>query len=76
VLPAGVTARFLQAGAVLKNEVGELIWSEFLPAALEQNKYRFAPPPLIVGSGLERLQEAVDKGKMGGASAQKIVVTL
>ncbi|KAK5273878.1 hypothetical protein LTR99_000867 [Exophiala xenobiotica] len=76
VLPAGVTARFLQAGAVLKNEVGELIWSKFLPAALEQNKYKFAPPPLIVGSGLEKIQEALDKGKMGGASAQKIVVTL
>jgi NADPH:quinone reductase-like Zn-dependent oxidoreductase len=75
-VPAGITARFLNAASVPKNEVGELIWTEFLPSALEQNKYQFAPPPLVVGQGLEKLQEAIDKGKTGGASAQKLVVTL
>jgi NADPH:quinone reductase-like Zn-dependent oxidoreductase len=75
-VPAGVTAKFLNAATVTGNEVGELIWKRFLPAALKENKFLCLPEPLVVGHGLEKLQEAIDKGKAGGVSARKLVVTV
>jgi NADPH:quinone reductase-like Zn-dependent oxidoreductase len=76
-VPQGLSAKFINASAVAApNEVGEMIWTKFLPAALEQGKYKCLPEPLVVGQGLEKLQEAMDKGKVGAKSAQKLVVTL
>jgi NADPH:quinone reductase-like Zn-dependent oxidoreductase len=76
-VPEGVTAKFISAAKVAApNEVGEMIWTNFLPAALEKNKFKCLPEPLVVGQGLEKLQEAVDQGKIGEVSARKLVVTL
>ena len=76
-VPQGLSAKFINASAVAApNEVGQLIWTEFLPAALAQGKYKCLPEPLVVGKGLDKLQEAIDKGKAGAKSAQKLVVTL
>jgi NADPH:quinone reductase-like Zn-dependent oxidoreductase len=76
-VPEGVTAKFISASkGAGPTEVGEMIWTKFLPAALEENKFKCLPEPLVVGQGLEKLQEAVDKGKMRGVSARKLVVTL
>jgi NADPH:quinone reductase-like Zn-dependent oxidoreductase len=76
-VPEGVTAKFIPAskGADL-NDVKGMIWTKFLPAALEENKFKCLPEPLIVGQGLEKLQEAMDKGKMRIVSARKLVVKL
>ncbi|MCJ1386603.1 hypothetical protein MMC17_009729 [Xylographa soralifera] len=51
------------------------IYRDFLPAALEARQFVPAPKPLIVGNGLEHIQEAMDI-QMKGVSAQKVVVTL
>ncbi len=76
-VPQGLSAKFINAAAVAApNEVGEMIWTKFLPVVLEKGKFKCLPEPLVVGQGLEKLQEAIDKGKAGGASAQKLVVTL
>jgi NADPH:quinone reductase-like Zn-dependent oxidoreductase len=76
-VPQGVSAKFIMAGRVAAaNEVGVMIWNKFLPAALENGTFKCLPEPLVVGKGLDKLQEAVDKGKTGTKSAQKLVVTL
>lgn len=75
-VPAGAQAAFVQAGSVPGSELGKYIWSEFLPEALGKKKYQCLPEPLVVGHGLGKIQEAIDLGKAGGTSAQKLVVTL
>lgn len=76
-VPQGLSAKFINASSVAApNEVGELIWKQFLPAALETGKFKCLPEPLVVGKGLDKLQGAIDQGKRGGKSAQKLVVTL
>lgn len=75
-LPEGVTSKMIFAGTLRDNEVGGIIYNDFLEGALAQKKYQCLPEPLIVGHGLEKLQEAFEKGNAGGISAQKIVVTL
>jgi hypothetical protein len=46
-----------------------------LPLALAQGKYVFAPEPLVVGKGLECIQEALNIAKKG-ISVKKVVVSL
>ncbi|KAK3385197.1 chaperonin 10-like protein [Podospora didyma] len=76
-VPAGIErARGIFAGTIKDNEVGGIIFNKFVPEALAAGKFRALPPPVVVGEGLESLQEAVDKLKGGAASAKKLVVTL
>lgn len=51
------------------------IWGEFLPKALRSGKILPKPDPVIVGKGLESIQQAVDKLKQP-ISAQKLVVSM
>lgn len=51
------------------------IYKEFLPQALAQGQFVPAPDPVVVGTGLDKIQEAMDI-QMKGVSAQKIVVSL
>ncbi|MGV8952737.1 MAG: zinc-binding alcohol dehydrogenase family protein [Cypionkella sp.] len=74
-LPQGVEARHI-AGTSLKDDaVGPMIYRDFLPQALEDGSFVAAPPPKIVGHGLEALQGALQVLK-AGVSAAKVVVTL
>ncbi|KAK7699106.1 hypothetical protein SLS64_011883 [Diaporthe eres] len=74
--PEGVGAKFIFASTIKDNEVGPLIFERFLPSALAKNAYHTAPLPHVVGSGLDKVQEAYDLGKGGATSAKKLVVTL
>ncbi|KAL2017952.1 hypothetical protein VTK56DRAFT_1484 [Thermocarpiscus australiensis] len=74
-IPAGITAKAIFAGTIKDSELGSKIFDDYLPGALAQNKYKCLPTPLVVGQGLEKIQEALDKGKEG-TSAQKLVVRL
>ena len=74
-LPEGVTAKFIMGSDLKDNEVGEALYGEFLPKALKEGKYVCAPEPMVVGKGLESVQEALDVQKKG-VSARKVVVTL
>ncbi|KAM0264411.1 hypothetical protein ACHAPA_008337 [Fusarium lateritium] len=56
-------------------ETGRVLWTEWLPGALEDGSMKCMPYPEVVGRGLERIQDAVDAiGK--GVSGRKLVVEL
>ncbi|KAI7773008.1 zinc-binding alcohol dehydrogenase domain-containing protein cipB [Diaporthe eres] len=74
--PEGVGAKFIFASTIKGNEVGPLIFEQFLPLALAKKAYHTAPLPHVVGSGLDKVQEAYDLGKGGATSAKKLVGTL
>ena len=57
------------------NKVAKAIYQDFLPRALEQGIFVPAPKPLVVGTGLESIQKALDTCQMG-VSARKVVVKL
>ena len=51
------------------------IWENYATPALEQGRLKAAPEPMVVGKGLDRLQEAMEIHKKG-VSAKKVVVEL
>ena len=74
-LQRGIRARFVWGSTLMANEVGPMLWAEFLPSALASGRYTPAPAPEVVGHGLENVQLAVDALRRG-VSARKLVVTL
>jgi NADPH:quinone reductase-like Zn-dependent oxidoreductase len=71
----GVRTKFIFGTSLASNEVGPMIYAEFLPSALAEGRYRAAPAPLVFGAGLDCLQSAFD-ALLKGVSARKLVVTL
>jgi NADPH:quinone reductase-like Zn-dependent oxidoreductase len=71
-LPNGVGAKFVLP---ISSEVSKVIFEDFLPKALAEGKYVAAPAPMVVGKGLESIQEAF-KIQQKGVSAKKVVVSL
>ena len=71
----GVRTRFVWGSSLMTNEVGPMLWGDFLPAALANGRYATAPRAEVVGAGLESIQPALDALRRG-ASATKFVVTL
>jgi hypothetical protein len=61
--------------SIKDNHVGQAIFEDFLPKALEARTFIPAPEPLVVGKGLESIQGAVDL-QCKGTSAKKVVVLL
>jgi hypothetical protein len=59
----------------MNNDVGPMLWKDFLPDALAEGRYVATPEPQVVGSGLEHVQQALDTLRRG-VSAGKIVVRL
>ncbi|KAK0647808.1 Dehydrogenase azaJ [Lasiodiplodia hormozganensis] len=55
--------------------IADGLWRKFIPEALARGLIKAKPDPLVVGSGLGSIQDAMDRQK-AGVSAQKIVVTL
>jgi NADPH:quinone reductase-like Zn-dependent oxidoreductase len=74
-LPAGVQATQI-FGTILKDdEVGPMIYRDFLPQALVAGSFRPAPRAKVVGNGLEAIQSALELARTG-MSASKLVVIL
>ena len=71
----GVGVKFVFGTDLMANEVGDKVWKDFMERALEKGEFVCAPGPLVVGKGLEKLQEAMDLNKEG-VSAKKVVVLL
>lgn len=71
----GVDTKFIWGSDLMANEVGKVIYKDFLPAALAKGKYIAAPEPLVVGKGLDSVQEAMNLNRRG-VSAKKVVVSL
>ncbi|RLL96757.1 hypothetical protein CFD26_106061 [Aspergillus turcosus] len=75
-LTTGVEAKFiLLDGLVDPSSVVARIYMEFLPQALEKRQFVPAPPPHVVGRGLNKIQEALDLQRKG-VSGKKLVVML
>jgi NADPH:quinone reductase-like Zn-dependent oxidoreductase len=71
----GITAKFFDASSVIDNEIGPAIYRDYLGQALAAGRFRPAPPPTVVGHGLEAIQAALDIQRRG-VSAAKVVVAL
>lgn len=61
--------------SIMDNGVGEALFHDYLPRALEKGTYVAAPKAKVVGQGLESIQKGFDAQK-AGVSATKIVVKL
>ncbi len=73
--PTGVEATQISGTSLKDDDVGPMIYRDFLPQALGSGAFVPAPPAKVVGQGLERLQPALEALK-AGVSAAKIVITL
>jgi NADPH:quinone reductase-like Zn-dependent oxidoreductase len=71
----GVKTKFIFGSELVNNEVSRMVYEDFLLQALEEGSFVPAPKPLVVGKGLEDIQEALNL-HMQGVSARKIVVSL
>jgi hypothetical protein len=56
-------------------DIAEAIWGNYIPAALADGSFQAKPDAIVVGTGLEKVQEAFELHKQG-VSAAKLVVTL
>jgi NADPH:quinone reductase-like Zn-dependent oxidoreductase len=74
-LAHGIRARFVWGSSLMTNEVGSMLWADFLPAALAEGRYRPAPAAEVVGTGLDQIQPALNALRQG-VSARKLVVSL
>ncbi|KAF2086485.1 GroES-like protein [Saccharata proteae CBS 121410] len=72
VKPCGV---FAITVATSDAEVGDAVWRKFVPEALSKGTLQAKPDPLVVGHGLDKAQEAMNKQK-DGVSAKKVVFTV
>jgi len=70
-----VRTAMIWGGSLINNEVGPLIYAQFLPQALARGAYVAAPKPQLVGTGLADIPAALDQQRKG-VSARKLVVKL
>jgi NADPH:quinone reductase-like Zn-dependent oxidoreductase len=71
----GIGWKFVFGSTLVHNGVGRAVYADYLGQALEKGVYQCKPDPMVVGHGLEKMQEAFDVQK-AGVSAKKVVVTL
>lgn len=71
----GLKTNFVRGGDLEGNEVGPAVYVDFLGDALRLRNFVPAPEPLVVGKGLDKIQEAFEVQKKG-LSAKKVVVSL
>ncbi|KAL2002443.1 hypothetical protein VTN02DRAFT_6784 [Thermoascus thermophilus] len=76
-VPAGVEARSVFAPTIATHHphIADALWRRLIPRALADGSLQTKPDPLVVGEGLERVQEGIDLQRRG-VSARKVVVTL
>lgn len=72
-LPSGIEAKVVWALTINDNEVGPVIFRDFLPKALAFGEYATAPEPMVVGRGIQSVQVALQT-RAKGVSARKVVV--
>ncbi|MCJ1311423.1 hypothetical protein MMC25_005094 [Agyrium rufum] len=73
----GVSSVFINGADVMADdyECGKAIFRDFLPSALAEGRFAAAPGPVVVGQGLEMVQEGFERHKKG-VSAKKVVIEL
>jgi NADPH:quinone reductase-like Zn-dependent oxidoreductase len=71
----GVKSKYIFGFTLIDNGVGKMIYEEYLPKALAEGAFVATPKSIVVGKGLESIQDAFNIQKKG-VSAGKIVVSL
>lgn len=71
----GLRTGFVNGVTLLRDEVGPMIFTGFLPQALATGHYKTTPQPQVAGHGLFAIPDALDRQRKG-VSGAKIVVTL
>ncbi|WP_167104770.1 zinc-binding alcohol dehydrogenase family protein [Mycobacterium sp. DL592] len=71
----GIRSKMIWGASLMDDDISTVIYEDFLPQALAGGRYRTAPEPLVIGTGLEHVQAGLDAQKKG-VSAKKIVITL
>lgn len=72
---SGVAAPFVWGTALIHNEVGPMIFQDYLPEALARGAFKANPPFQVAGQGLAAIPEAMAV-HAAGVSAAKLVVTI
>lgn len=72
-IPVGVTIKHVRGDELRDNHIGKAIYEDFLPQALKSRTFVPVPEPMVVGQGLEKVQDAIDLLHKG-VSAKKLVV--
>ena len=71
----GIRSKMIFGSTLVDNEVGKVIYEDFLPQALADGIYVAAPKPVVVGKGLDHIQTGLDAQRQG-VSAKKVVISL
>ncbi|CAF9917542.1 MAG: hypothetical protein GOMPHAMPRED_001300 [Gomphillus americanus] len=74
-LTRGIQYNIIWSGTLIQDGIGKELFTNFLPNALRQGRFRPAPETRVVGTKLEDIQAGLD-GLAGGVSACKLVVQL
>jgi NADPH:quinone reductase-like Zn-dependent oxidoreductase len=76
-VPEGIegTGVFAPSVAFDDKYIGDSVWAEWVPAALQKGTLKALPEPIVVKGGLESVQEGMNKQK-AGVSFGKIVIEL
>ncbi|EME84751.1 uncharacterized protein MYCFIDRAFT_42071 [Pseudocercospora fijiensis CIRAD86] len=74
-LPENVPAHVQAKMVFALGEFAFPVWEEWVPKALQSGALKCRPKPLVVGKGLEKIQDGIDRHAKG-VSAQKVVVEL
>jgi len=70
-----VMIKGILAGSIAENSIGPALFHDYLEKALASKVILAKPDPIVVGKGLDKIQEAMDRLR-AGVSAGKYVVTL
>lgn len=71
----GVEAKTILSTSIISTPVAKAVFGDYIPAALEQGKFKAVPEAEVVGKGLEAVQLGINT-LAKGVSAKKIVVAL
>jgi len=76
-IPEGIqgTSVFAPSVALADKYVGDVVWAQWVPEALEKGTLKAVPEPLVVGKGLDAVQKGYDEQKKG-VSFRKVVIEL
>jgi hypothetical protein len=72
----GIQVKHIFGTTLKDNFVEKAVYEDFLPCALKLRAFVPAPEPVVVGTSLEKVQEAVDLYGKREISAEKLVVLL
>jgi hypothetical protein len=71
----GIRTKLIFGSSLVHNDVGRVVYADFLPRALAEGRFVAAPEAQVVGTGLASIQAALDVQRRG-VSARKVVVSL